>query len=122
MTIDGRKETGNLGEQISKKYLIDKGFRFVASNFSYANFEIDLIFEDESSKIIIFVEVKTRNSLKFGYPEDAIDIHKQKNLRVASDYFLKFNREYRKYKRRFDSVSVLKNSDKWEINHIQNSF
>lgn len=116
------KETGDFGEQIAKKYLIEKGYRFIASNFSYAKLEIDMIFEDESEKYLIFVEVKTRSSLKYGVPEEAIDKDKQKNLRSASDYFLKFNREFRKHNKRFDSVSVLKQDNGWTINHIQNSF
>lgn len=116
------KETGDFGEQIAKKYLIDKGYRFVASNFSYAKLEIDLIFEDETEKYLIFVEVKTRSSLKYGFPEEAIDKDKQMNIRSASDYFLKFNREFRNYKKRFDSVSILKQVNEWTINHIQNSF
>lgn len=122
MIKDSKKEKGDFGEQIAKNFLIDIGYRFVASNFSYANLEIDLIFEDETEKYIIFVEVKTRSSLKYGVPEEAIDKHKQMNLRSASEYFLKFNREYRGYKRRFDSVSLLLRENKWNINHIQNSF
>jgi|WetSurSiteA1Bulk_404760.scaffolds.fasta_scaffold75441_2 putative endonuclease len=122
MTNAISKETGDFGEQTAKKYLIEKGYRFVSSNFCYAKLEIDLIFEDEESHIVIFVEVKTRSSLRFGSPEEAISHNKQKNIRTASDYFLRFNKEFRNHKRRYDSVSVLKIEGEWKINHIQNSF
>jgi putative endonuclease len=117
-----KKETGDYGEQTAKKFLIENGYRFVASNFSYDRLEIDLIFEDPKIKTLIFVEVKTRSSLRFGVPEEAIDKDKQKNIKTASKYFIKLNREFRSHEKRFDSVSVLMVNGEWKINHIPNSF
>jgi len=117
-----KKETGDFGEQTAKKFLIENGYRFIASNFSYHKLEIDLVFEDQKRNIVIFVEVKTRNSLRYGIPESAINKDKQKNIRAASNYFIRFNREFRLHEKRFDSVSVLMDNGDWNINHIQNSF
>jgi putative endonuclease len=117
-----KKETGNIGEQTAKNYLIEKGYRFLASNFTYDKLEIDLVFEEPDRNILIFVEVKTRSSLRFGVPEEAINKDKQRNIRIASKYFIKFNREFKSHEKRFDSVSVLMENNESKINHIQNSF
>ena len=119
---NSNKETGNIGEQKAKNFLLKKGYRFLASNFTYNKLEIDLIFEEPDSNIIIFVEVKARSSLRFGVPEEAIDKDKQNNIKIAAKYFIKFNREFNSHEKRFDSVSILIEKEDCKINHIQNSF
>lgn len=73
---NSKKETGDIGEQTAKNYFLEKGYRFLASNFTYDKLEIDLVFEEPVKKILIFVEVKTRSSLRFGAPEEAINKYK----------------------------------------------
>ncbi|MCU0372161.1 MAG: YraN family protein [Ignavibacteria bacterium] len=119
---NSNKETGNIGEQKAKNFLLNKGYRFLASNFTYNRLEIDLIFEEPESKTIIFVEVKARTSQRFGAPEEAINKEKQRNIKIAAKYFIKFNREFNYHAKRFDSVSILIENEVCKINHIQNSY
>jgi putative endonuclease len=122
LKLFGKKELGDYGEELAKKYLKKKDFKFIQSNYKFYKKEIDLIFCDKTNKIIIFVEVKTRRSKDFGEPENAINYFKQKNIRYAATGFLNNNSEYDDYDIRFDSVSVYMKNDKPEINHTENAF
>jgi putative endonuclease len=122
MKLFGKKEIGDYGEELAKKYLKEKNLKFVKSNYQFYKKEIDLIFCDRKNRIIIFVEVKTRSSKDFGEPENAINYFKQKNVRQAATGFLKNYPEYDEYDIRFDSVSVYIGSDNPEINHTENAF
>ena len=122
MKIFSKKEIGDYGENIAKKFLKKKGLKFIDSNFKFKNKEIDLIFSDKKNKIIIFVEVKTRSGRAFGEPEWAIDNFKQSYVRSAAKVFLMKNEEFENYDSRFDSVSVILSDQDPEINHIENAF
>ena len=70
---------------MARRFLKDLGFRIVEENFSCALGEIDLIAED--GDILVFVEVKTRRSARFGTPAEAVHARKQRQiLRVAEAY------------------------------------
>jgi putative endonuclease len=122
MKIFTKKELGDFGEKLAKKYLCDKKLKFVEKNFRFYQNEIDLIFCDKKNEIIIFIEVKTRTSKAFGEPEEAINRRKQLFIRRAANGFLMINPKYRDFNIRFDSVSVFMGNEKPEINHIENSF
>ncbi|MGL4676494.1 MAG: YraN family protein [Brevinema sp.] len=75
---------GKIGEQIAKKYLIDKGFEFITENYFTIKGEIDLIFKENET--LIFVEVKTRKNKK--YWENAFGFQKVKHLRASAEIFI----------------------------------
>ena len=50
-----KREIGFEFEDLAKKYLLDKGMRYIESNFYTRYGYIDLIFTDEDEKIIVFV-------------------------------------------------------------------
>lgn len=117
-----KREFGDFGESVAKEYFIDKGYRFLASNFSYQKYEIDLIFEEEKSKTIIFIEVKTRRSDKLFLPEESINAAKQAKIRKCASLYLRLNREFRGYNIRYDSFTVVKNDSEFRTNHIEYAF
>ncbi|MER3123728.1 YraN family protein, partial [Bacillus altitudinis] len=63
------KEKGDLGEVIASKYLEDKGINIIALNYRIKTGEIDIISSLDNE--IIFVEVKSRTSIRYGYPAEA---------------------------------------------------
>lgn len=65
-----KKEIGNIGESIAIEFLKKKGFRLIKRNYTIKGGEIDLIMEKDD--IILFVEVKTRRTESFGYPENGL--------------------------------------------------
>ena len=108
---------GKLGEDISVKYLEKKGYKILERNYRYGRAEIDIIcrFEDE----IIFVEVKFRSEGMMEYPEQAVGKSKQKNIRIAADYYMIDNDL--SIPARFDIIAVVK-TDKFEIEHFEDAF
>jgi len=76
----------NHGEKIAEKYLISLGYRILERNFRYKNWgEIDLICRYKNE--FVFVEVRERNNLNFGRPEESVGREKfRKIARVARIY------------------------------------
>ncbi|WP_276133847.1 YraN family protein [Polluticoccus soli] len=112
-------ETGIKGEQIAEKFLANKDYTILHRNWCFEKKEVDLI--AQKGDMLVFVEVKTRNRLDFGFPEEAVDARKQNHLKVAAEAFMDANKEYQKIQ--FDIVSVLivKGQLK-EILHVEDAF
>ncbi|MCK4741179.1 MAG: YraN family protein, partial [Anaerolineales bacterium] len=64
-----RKRLGEWGEAEARRYLETMGYVFVDRNYRAQEGEIDLVMQD--GDIVVFVEVKTRTSNKFGAPEES---------------------------------------------------
>ena len=71
-------DLGKQGEQVALQYLLNKGYIIHHHNWRYGKIEIDLIAEKDER--IVFVEVKTRSSLAFGHPFEAITPVKAQRL------------------------------------------
>ena len=67
---------GELGERAAKKFLQQRGLKFLAANFRSDRGEIDLIFRDDDC--LVFVEVKTRSSEDWTRPAAAVDRRKRR--------------------------------------------
>ena len=118
----GNQELGKKGEELAKNYLIQKGYKFLISNYRYGRVEIDLIFLDVSRKLIVFVEVKTRRTKTFGEPEQSLTYTKRKNFLKAVNGFLYKNQHYQNYDVRIDAVTVYFENTDIIYNHIENAF
>jgi len=110
------KEIGIKGEALAKEYLQKKGYKILETNFKNKIGEIDII--AKHNNILIFVEVKTRESIKFGHPREAVNFYKQQKIRNVSISYLKFNGLYDKISVRFDVIDIVGNN----ITHIENAF
>lgn len=123
-SLRGKNENqtiGKIGEKIAQEYLISKGYQLLALNFRFHKLgEIDIIAREK--EVLCIVEVKTRRSLLFGAPSEAVHYKKQERMRKLAYVFLKQHR-LEDANIRFDIIEILfKNSDHYEINHIQNAF
>lgn len=109
---------GNEGENLAAAYLEDKGYRILDRNYRYKHAEIDLIAEKDNW--LIFVEVKTRTSLAFGYPEEFVDDKKiNKILEGADQYLFETNWSGNV---RYDIVSIKMGSKSVQIDHFEDAF
>lgn len=111
-------ELGKKGEEIARKWLINKSYLILETNWRHKGNEVDII--ARLGNIIVVVEVKSRSSDKFNQPHDAVGIIKQRSIiRVAESYIYKnkFNMEVR-----FDIISVIFTAKSYKINHIENAF
>lgn len=112
-------ETGIKGEQIAENFLQKKGYLILHRNWCYEKTEVDIIAQKDD--MLVFVEVKTRSSHKFGFPEDAVNNKKQNLLKTAAEAFLYANTGYNKIQ--FDIISIhLKDGDIKEIQHFDDAF
>ena len=66
-----KQRTGAFGEQVTAKYLTERGDEILDRNWRIREGEIDIVSLDGEG-IFHFVEVKTRSSLAFGHPFEAI--------------------------------------------------
>lgn len=113
---------GTRGEELAAKYLKRKGYTCLRRNYRFRRAEIDLICCDESSKILVFAEVKTRSSRDFGDAEDAVNDLKHDQISKAAEGFLLQNEKYEDYEKRFDVISVYIDRKKEEIKHLEDVF
>jgi putative endonuclease len=74
-----KDELGRRGELVAARWLEAAGCVVVDRNWRCAAGEIDLILREGST--IVFVEVKTRTSVAFGHPFEAITPAKRARLR-----------------------------------------
>ena len=66
---------GNGGELDAVSFLRRRGFAILDRNYIFNHGEIDVVAKD--GDVLVFVEVKTRRSTRFGLPEEAVTPAKQ---------------------------------------------
>ena len=112
-------ETGARGEQLAEEYLLSKGYRLLHRNWRHSHKEIDFIALDEN--ILVFIEIKTRRGLGFGYPEESVTLAKQLHLQAAASAFMEAHSQYPIM--RFDVLSIILKGDKvQELLHLVDAF
>lgn len=123
--LAARQLLGEKGERIAEGWLAGRGWKIVERRFRSGHRDIDLVVEQDTveggSRIVAFVEVKTRVSAGFGGPLGAVDWRKQRELvKAARDWMSRFHRPGDVY--RFDVVGVLFGRDRPEVVHVENAF
>lgn len=93
MVKTNKQVIGKLGESAIASYLTDCGFKILDRNWRTKGGELDLVAVSPSGKIH-FVEVKTRSSLAFGHPLEAIDREKAHRLQKLALAWLVTNKHF----------------------------
>ena len=118
---DSRIKVGKIGEALAVEHFKAQGYEVRTQNYRTRSGEIDLIVQ--RGKRIVFVEVKTRRSSKFGLPQAAVTPAKQKQIsKIALDYLQTHN--LLDVPCQFDVVAILL-SWKFELiklQYIENAF
>lgn len=118
---DPRHRRGVAGEVAAARHLESRGFVILAHRFRLRHHDLDLV--ARRGDLVAFVEVKARQSSRFGSGAEGIGWRKRRNLgRVASAWIARFGRAGERY--RFDVVSVrwASGSGFPEIDHIEGAF
>ena len=110
-------EKGKLGEEIASRYIISKGGKIIERNYRTKIGEIDLIVKANNQ--LVFVEVKSRNSLNYGYPCEAVNYKKQRKIINVAKYYI-LNNSLENIPIRFDVIEIYLKDKK--INHLKNAF
>ena len=110
--------TGNIGEQLARQYLEEKGYAIMKTNWRRGKNEVDIIAYMEG--LIVFVEVKTRSRQDYGEPEEFVTIEKQRAyVRMADKYVVEHRREEEV---RFDIIAVEMEGSDYHITHYADAF
>lgn len=114
-----KRSIGNIGEESVCHYLIKRGYRIVARNYTIRGGEIDIIAED--GEFLAFVEVKSRkpDSMVSGF--EAVNSRKKGLIiRTAADYCAKHPNQLQP---RFDVAEVTVSRGRvMKIDYIKNAF
>ena len=110
---------GIRGEEIAANYLKKKGYRIISRNFRLRNGEIDIIATHNNT--LVFIEVKTRTSNKYGTPFEAITYFKLKALLRSAQIYQQTQKNLPQLLR-IDAIAVkIGENDTIEaIEHIEN--
>ena len=109
---------GKEGELIAFMFLQKENFRILKTNWRYQKAEVDIIAQKDG--FLIFIEVKTRISKKYGKSSDAIDKKKISLYKDAVEGYLEQNPT--ELEIRFDVINIIIGKDETEIEHIPNAF
>ncbi len=111
--------TGAKGEEAAVNFLKRRGYNILAQNYKAARCEIDII--ASHAETLVFVEVKTRKSNAYGYPEEAVTPTKQRNMVRAAEVYIEDNKW--KNEIRFDIISLIPHPEgTFSIHHICDAF
>lgn len=99
-----KDELGRQGEDLAARFLEDAGYRIVARNWRCRQGEIDIIARNADT--LIFVEVKSRSTLAFGHPFEAITTAKLVRLRGLAALWCAEHRP-RAERIRLDAIAVI---------------
>lgn len=115
-----RNKTGVWGEIHTARYLRDRGYKILTSNYVCRFGELDLVALKDG--IICIVEVKTRNKNTAVSPGEAVDSGKRSRLESAAKSFMAAFKM--KSEMRFDVSEVLLDDEMklFSINYIKNAF
>ena len=107
---------GKEGEDIAVDFLKKSGYRIVQRNYKNKLGEVDIIARDKET--LSFIEVKTRTSVDFGYPEQNVHFHKMRHFQASVQIYILENNICDPF--RLDVVSVDISLKPPDIKHFKN--
>jgi len=81
-------KVGDLGEQAAADYLQEVGYELLERKYRLKIGEIDIIASINNT--LVFVEVKTRSSIRYGFPAEAVTYRKQQKIINTALCYLKY--------------------------------
>ena len=116
--MGAHNEFGKEGEKLAAAYLVKKGYLILYSNYRYMKAEIDII--AQKGNIIAIIEVKSRSSAYFENIAETVSKKKIMLLVSAADYYINTNKLDKEV--RFDIITILKENNKFLIEHFEDAF
>ena len=104
-----KSAAGRQGEGEAVRFLKKSGYRIIARNLRAKFGEIDVVAEDGPT--LCFVEIKTRSSIRFGFPEEAVTAQKRQRLVRLASWYLQSRPSAQPRPVRFDVLAILTGAD-----------
>lgn len=108
---------GKRGEQMAADYLVEKGYSILGRNIRTPYGEIDIL--ARLDQILVFVEVKTRTSSTFGFPEISVSERKIAHMEESALHYTSENAFNGSWQLDVISITVRKGNSP-EILHFEN--
>jgi putative endonuclease len=110
------------GEELAAQHFVEGGAVVLARNWRCREGELDLVVR-EADGTLVFCEVKTRSSVAFGEPAEAVGPVKARRLRVLACRWLAESRPDSTGDLRFDVVGILRGpGGRPELTHLRAAF
>lgn len=113
------KRAGDRGEAEVARYLRQKGYTLLASQWRCRFGEIDLIARNRRGQLC-FVEVKLRGNLSMGLPREYVDGRKQARLRTAAALYM--SQQELDEPARFDVAEVYDDPGGMRVEYLEDAF
>lgn len=111
---------GRRGEDAAALYLTERGYQVLARNWRRGRAEVDAVVVSPDRQTLIFVEVKTRATDLYGYPELAVSARKMELLQEAADAYLEELGWVKDV--RFDVLALTVQGNGFRVYHIKDAF
>ena len=117
--MDTRRSLAREGEELACRMLRRRGFKIEDRNFRCRGGEIDVV--ASRGQVLVFCEVKTRATLRWGEPAESVGHTKQKRLRHAAAAWCRVRRRSAPAVR-FDVIAVLKDPRGTRVQWLEDAF
>lgn len=114
-----KQHFGQQGEDLAVRHLKKKGYKIIKRNYRTRNGEVDIIAKHKGR--VVFIEVKTRQSQRYGHPKFAVTADKQRKISMVALEYLKKNHSLQS-RARFDVVTVQSSENGPVIEIVANAF
>ncbi len=101
-------DLGKKGETIAQEFYQNQGFIILDTNYRFEKNEIDIVAFNLQE--LVFIEVKTRSSQEWIFPEAAVNDEKQKRIKIAAQSYL-YEKKMENCPCRFDVISIVFNPE-----------
>lgn len=111
-----KDELGRAGEDAAARVLLSRGYVVLDRNWRCKHGEIDIVAWDPGAASLVVCEVKTRSSVRFGTPAEAVtDVKLRRLRRLAMAWVADSRRPWPRV--RLDVVAVLRAQGRFECDH-----
>jgi putative endonuclease len=109
---------GKEGEKAALDFIAEKGYTVLDVNYKLHPLEVDIIARD--GEMVVFIEVKTRQTDQYGHPVEFITGKKEQNMIRVADYYLQHTLPGKEG--RFDVITLYKKDGAFLLEHFVNAF
>lgn len=111
---------GQQGERLAEQFLREQGLTTVTRNYLCPMGELDLVMRDGDT--LVFVEVRQRNSRRFGSPLETITRSKQNKVLKAAQHYLNQHHIPTHQALRFDVVGLVPGDPSTPLEWVADAF
>jgi len=113
------KHLGDRGESCAEEYLRRQGYRILMRNYRTKIGESGLIWGGDRTRGSL--EVKTRSSVRYGVPAEAVNYKKRQKI-IQTAYWYLYEQRRENTICRFDVLEVYAIGDSWNVHQIKGAF